>query len=784
MGVSIRVTALAAMIAAGLGGASWVSPLQAADAVQAQGRTRYLIDFAEPGVMDYRGDVVALRATAPETPTAFNVHSEQVQAYSAHLKQVQAAHIADIKALIGRAPDVSHYYLYTTNGIALELTADEAARVATMPGVKAIYPDHEEHLDTYRGPSFIGADTIWNGSQSAAGYATRGKGVVVGIIDSGMNSVHPAFANDPACGFSASNPKLLSARSCATTDTSGVCNGPNPESDAVSSGHGVHTAGIAAGNVLTNAATPSPNLPSEYTSMSGVAPCASLRTYKVCNESTGNCSTAHSRSAVNNAISDGDVRVINFSISGGTSPWSASDNDRDFLNALNANILVAASAGNTSATVTTVAGQVNHRGPWVMTVAASQTDRIFGAGLSAVSPGSPPSNTQNLIANPGSKTPTTVPFSNLPVRLAPTDNALGCDAFPADYFAGGVALIQRGTCSFYIKVDNAAAAGAQAVFIYNNAVGYLNMDTSSQVSSINSYSITQAAGNALAAFVSANGATPTIVSLDPNRAGAVQPDVIADFSLRGPTGGTAGQIADVTKPDITGPGVLIYAPWAPIDGGTDYLVESGTSMSSPHLAGAAALVRSVQPTWTPAEVKSAIQMTASVTGYREDGVTPWTADDIGSGRVDLSKATRAGFVLNETYANFLAANGNGASIKNLNLAQLRSVNNFTGTQTWTRTLRNALPTNTTWTATINAPAGVTLTVTPSTFSFTGAGVNSADTVFKGTFEATPSPETQALTITAASSTTMTAIAFGEIIFTEANNKAPPARFTVAVRGRP
>ena len=79
-------------------------------------------------------------------------------------------------------------------------------------------------------------------------------------------------------------------------------------------------------------------------------------------------------------------------------------------------------------------------------------------------------------------------------------------------------------------------------------------------------------------------------------------------------------------------------------------------MSSPHAAGAATLVRAVQPSWTPAEVKSALMMTAFTGGTKENGTTPWDADDVGHGRLDLTRAARAGMVMNETTANSFAAN--------------------------------------------------------------------------------------------------------------------------------
>ncbi|MBL0162914.1 MAG: S8 family serine peptidase [Xanthomonadales bacterium] len=781
MATSIRVTALAAVIGACLGGSAWTTNVEAAGISEqsASEVNTYLIEFTDAGALHYQGGIGNMRATAPDPGARakkFDAASADTKNYRNYLREQQQSHIATMASLLGHPIDVTHTYEITQSGIAARLTAAEAAKLASAPGVKSIEQEQIYHLDTYRGPTFIGADTVWN-LAVPGGAKSRGKGVVVGVLDSGVNSTHPSFADDASCGFGPADHKLLSARDCASS-SAGVCNGPNPE--AVDSGHGVHTASTAAGNSVTNAASPSPNLVAPYTQMSGVAPCASLRTYKVC--PADSCPGADINAGIQNAIIDG-VDVINFSISGGTSPWSSSESDRKFLDAINADVVVAASAGNTSATITNPVGQVNHRGPWMMTVAASTQDVNMGPGISATGPGTPPANTQNLLSALGSNISAPVPFTDLPIRVSST-NLIGCTAggaFPANFFSGAVALIQRGTCPFTEKVANAVTAGAQQVVIYNNTFGTINMNTDG--ATVPAYSITQAAGSALNTFITANGATPTTASLNARITGAVQGDVLADFSFRGPM---PGNLADLTKPDITGPGVNIYAAGRAADG--DYFTISGTSMSGPHLAGAAALVRAVNPGWTPAEVKSALLLTAKKSGTKEDTTTSWNIDDVGSGRVDLSRAPFAGFVLDETYANFLAANPTGGTIniKELNLPSVRNVGLTVATPnyTWTRVLRNTAFGPSTWNVAVDQPPGVTVTVSPSSFSFTGAGITNPEQIFTGNFEnfaAPGSPETQTITITATTTAAMTNIAFGQVNFTEAGAGSPPAHITVAVK---
>ncbi len=606
---------------------------------------------------------------------------------------------------VGRDVEVPHTFQITHSGISARLTEAEAALVAALPGVTSIERDREFELDTFRGPSFIGAQSIWGAAEPTPATAAQfGKGIVLGVIDSGVNSTLPSFANDARCGFSAADPKMRSMRDCSSS-SGGVCTGPNGTADAT--GHGTHTASTSGGNVINTSVTPPPLIPAPYTQISGVAPCATLRTYRVCE--TNSCSGAALVASFNNVLVDGDIDVINFSISGGGSPWN--DNDRTFLDFVNNDIFVSASAGNTRAETPNPVGNVNHLGPWVMSVASSTHDENpYGGEISAAGPGTPPANTQNIALNiAGVNTGTAGIY---PIRYNPA-NDIGCTStggFPANFFSGAVALIPRGSCTFEEKLNNAAAAGAVAGIIYNNTGGALNMAIGT--ASLPSYSILQAEGLALRAFIDANGVTPTTVNFTP---AAKIADMLSSFSLRGPSRPIA---ADLTKPDITAPGDNIYAGYiAP----NNYAYLGGTSMSSPHVAGAGVLVRAARPSWTPMMVKSALQMTAKRNGVKEDGVSPWHPDDVGSGRAQVDRAVAAGLVMNETYARFVAANPSGGSInmKELNLPSMRNMNcvpNCTFQRTFTSTLGAA----STWNITSESDYGVTVTPSPASFTI-GAG---------------------------------------------------------------
>ena len=718
----------------------------------AEHRERYIVSFAEPGLLHYAGGIASLRATAPSATGTRRLAagSDASRAYSRYLQTQRAAHVAAMAAALGRDVPVTHSYAVTVNGVATELTATEAARVATLDGVEGVRKAGVETVDTYRGPTYIGADAVWNGSAAPLGVGTRGEGIVVGVIDSGAHSTHPSFADDASCGFGATNHKLVSASDCSAS-SGGICTGPSPEANA-ENGHGVHVAGTAVGNRLDLSTTPAPLLPAPYASMSGVAPCAQLRSYKVCE--TDSCDGAAILSGIENAIAD-EVDVVNFSISGGSSPWT--DSDRAFLEAVGADIVVVASAGNTGA-VTNPVGNVNHRGPWVASTAAVTHDRnVVGFGTLAVTgPGTPPATLSAVAIQPGSGLDAGAAATGATLRY-PTANADGCGDFPPGYFDGTFALIDRGDCSFEEKINHAAAAGATAVLVANNDAEPIYMNVGSAI--LPAYSLDQPDGAALKAFLGAAGGTDATIGFVP----ALQRgDALAVFSLRGPT---SGDLVNLTKPDFAAPGVNIYAPFDAAGGEYRYL--SGTSMASPHAAGAAALLRALHPAWTPSEVRSVLQTTAVPNGYGDDATRPWTPEDVGSGRIDVARAARASLVLDETYARFLAANPSGGTLdlRELNLPALRDVD-CTPACVFTRTVTNRGTTPGRWSA-----------------SFDGSREVFDVTIEPAQFDLAPG-ESRTLTLTAAPryGTVMQEIAYGSVALRDATGGSVDQRLSVAIRG--
>lgn len=615
------------------------------------------------------------------------VDAPESRAYLTVLRREQDARLQQISRVVQRSLQPIFRYDVVLNGFALQLSPAEAARIRSLPGVRAVIPDRLEQPLTDTGPAFIGAPEIWNGN-TPGGVGSAGEGVVVGILDTGINFDHPSFADnaDPAYTYPPTTPKGVCAFSGGLYEN--ACNNKligaySFTAEAVTpedtNGHGSHTASTVAGNTLTVASF---NGVANVT-ISGNAPRAQIIAYDVCDEQ--GCAATASVAAVQQAILDG-VDVINYSISGGRNPYD-DPVELAFLEAFDAGIFVAASAGNLHSESSTD-GQVNHVSPWVMTVAASSHNRRFGHLVDVVEP----YNDQllSLFAAPGSG-PKFAGLSSVEIRFD-ENNAIGCSAYSSGFFDEAIALIQRGGCTFATKINNAQAAGAVGVLVFNNAgfafpMGGLNATT------IPSAMLDQEDGEAVREYilmVRNESSLPVKVDISAfDRLVGDYGDIKADFSFRGPS---ANDI-EVLKPDITAPGLEILA--AVGDGDitpspeAEFDLYQGTSMSSPHVAGAAALLKALHTDWSPAAIKSALMTTAKFEGLlKDDRLTPADAFDHGAGRVDLGAAARVGVILDETTANFVAADpANGGDPKTLNLPALQ--NNFcVASCTWTRTFKN------------------------------------------------------------------------------------------------
>jgi uncharacterized repeat protein (TIGR01451 family) len=667
----------------------------------------YIVRLTDPSLAAYKGGIAGFEATSPVVTGArkLDVNAPASQAYLSYLEGKQKEAVNAIQTLLGRTVDLEFQYLNVLNGMAVYASYDEALKIAGLPGVAEVYADKLREMDTDVGPFLIGADSIWTGD-TESGLDTKGEGIIIGMIDSGINHAHPSFADIGGDGYNHDNPYGTGNYFglCETDPAySDFCNdkligaydlypGGSDGGAEDTDGHGSHTSSTAGGNQVEVDIGPVITR-----TIQGVAPHANLIAYKVCDPG---CPDTSSVAAVDHAIED-LVDVLNFSISGGDDPWDDSV-DLAFLEAFGTGIFVSASAGNNGPVT------VAHTGPWNATVAASTHNRVVANTLDVISPTPPPELT-DLAAVPGEGTVLTTDLTGS-ITYDPT-NLTGCTAFSAD-FSGVYALVQRGGCDFVVKVNNAVAAGAIGVVMFNN-VGGPPITMGGLTGTPPAVMLDLADGTALKDYIDASA--PVSIRINDELNLIIKDewqDIMAGFSSTGPSQ------FELVKPDYTAPGVNILAAVAAV--GVDpvqFGFYQGTSMSSPHSAGSAALMLALNPSWSPAEVKSAMSSTAydGLDLYKPDGTTPSDPFDRGSGRLDLSGGGRVGFVLDENYDNFLAANpADGGDPKTLNLASMADYQCL-GECSWTRVLTSTVPYTVTWTTSFSSADGVDATVDPASF---------------------------------------------------------------------
>ena len=280
-------------------------------------------------------------------------------------------------------------------------------------------------------------------------------------------------------------------------------------------------------------------------------------------------------------------------------------------------------------------------------------------------------------------------------------------AFTPGTWTGEIVVCDRGGYALVDKVANAANGGAGAVVIANAAAN--GLQTYAIPHELPSIHLNYADAEALRTWLGSGSGhmatlTDAVVSIE-----NIYGDRMSVSSSRGPN----TPVPDVIKPDVIAPGTDILAAYKTPE---EFNIIGGTSMASPHTAGAALLLRALYPNWTPAMIQSALVSTAiDSVAAKEDWLTPADPFDMGGGRVYASRAVRAGFVLDETIANYQAANpALGGDPSTLNLATLAQ-DACEGSCTWTRVLSSTQDTSVSWTATVTAPPGMILTVDPAAF---------------------------------------------------------------------
>lgn len=712
----------------------------------------YIVQLAEKPVTAYDGGIKGYQATKPRKGQKIDPNSPAVNSYMGYLASRQNA----VMASVGASKKL-HSYGYVFNGFAAELSDAQAQKLAQTPGVLAVTKDEARTLDTSSTPSFLGLDAP-GGPWSQA----KGEGVIIGIVDGGVWPEHPSFSDrtdvngngtkdgklgyqqipgwhgkcTPGEAFNAShcNQKLIGARyyNAGWGGNAGIdaqlpweYNSPRDFG-----GHGTHTATTAGGNANVAATGPA----SVFGSVSGIAPRARIASYKVCWETGagGSCFTTDSVAAIDQAVADG-VDVINFSISGSRTSF------RDpveiaFLFAADAGVFVAASAGNSGPSSSTVA----HPGPWLTTVAAGTHNRdgqgsaTLGngatySGASVATAVTAPLVDSSAVGLPGAD-PTAVALC-----FAAEDNG-GVAVLDPVKVAGKIVVCDRGVTARVNKSLAVQQAGGVGMILTNTSVSSINADFHF-VPTVHLQSTDRVAVKAYAVVAGATATinASTIVYTAPA-------PFTASFSSRGPL--LAGN-GDVLKPDLIAPGQDILAGVAPPgNSGRLFDLYSGTSMSSPHVAGLAALMKEKHPSWSPMAIKSALM----TTGYDVlDGGTPAPNTNPvlifrqGAGHVQPASAFNPGAVYDSSFADWLsflcgAQPGGGCTgvtpmdPSNLNQASI-AIGDMAGRQTVTRTLKNVSGGALTLTPSVTGMAGFSVTVSPSSLTLPKGGTGSFSITF-------------------------------------------------------
>jgi subtilisin family serine protease len=713
----------------------------------------WIVQLAEKPVTAYAGGIKGLQATKPRRGQKIDPNSPAVINYMAFLESRQS----EVLAKVGGGRKL-HSYGYVFNGFAAELTAEQVAKLEQMPGVVAVTKDEARSLDTSSTPDFLGLT-----APGGAWSKTKGEGVIIGIVDGGIWPESLSFSDRtgtngnatkdgklsyqqipgwngrcvPGEEFNAShcNQKLIGARyyNAAWGGNAGIdaqlpweYNSPRDLG-----GHGTHTASTAGGNESVPTTGPA----AVFGTISGIAPRARIAAYKVCWETgaSGSCFSSDSVAAIDQAVADG-VDVINFSISG------SSTNFRDaveiaFLFAADAGVFVAASAGNSGPTSSTVA----HPGPWLTTVAAGTHNRN-GAGSVTLG---------NGVTYPGASVATAVgpaPFvDSTAAGLAGANPSEVALCYPGTLdpavVTGKIVYCDRGVIA---RVDKSLAvqmAGGVGMVMANVAASSLNAD----FHFVPTVHISHLDRPAVKAYAAMPGATATI-----NEATIVYTEpapFTASFSSRGPLRAGGG---DLLKPDLIAPGQDILAAVAPPgNGGRSFDLYSGTSMSSPHVAGLAALMKEEYPNWSPMAIKSALM----TTGYDVlDGGTPAPNTNPvlifrqGAGHVQPNSALDPGLVYDSGWNDWLAficatqpqgldatcnalwSAGYSRDASDFNSPSI-AIGDLAGVQTVTRRLTNVSGAPLTVNSSVTGMGGFTVSVTPTSLTLAPGETKSFEVAF-------------------------------------------------------
>jgi subtilisin family serine protease len=747
----------------------------------------YIVQLRSPSAAEhftslYPRQSGKISATVQGSPAAFSKNAAGVESYAQRLADEQNRVLTRVGA------QKIYSYRYSMNGFAARMTPAEAHKLEHHPEVLQVWEDEVRPLGTSFSPEFLGLFEENVGLRGTPGL--DGEGIIIGVIDSGITPEHPALAdtreaNRPrACRSRWGENTFLGKWLCRRYDkledtlafeppvnwnglcqegpefTAGNCNnkligaryfldgaeagGPIDEGEIFSArdvdGHGTHTATTAAGNKVRASI-----FGTFLGRVEGIAPRARVAAYKACwlrpGDMRASCNTSDLANAIDAAVADG-VHIINYSVGSSLLTTTAPD-DVALLAAAKAGVLTVVAAGNEGPNFNTIGSPAG--GPWVIAAAASSRDGEHSVEAMEVT--TPQSVAARYAVREASFTPRLIDKGPLEGRLVLVDDDDdqledgsagttfdGCEALINDSeLSGNVAFIQRGGCDFDLKVANAEEAGAIAALVFSVAGDATVMTGTAGLSDIPALMIGQADGNLLLDEIDAGLAVEVVLDKSLFLTEADTGNVMGAFSARGP-----GPSEDILKPDVTAPGINILAGFTPDAAnsvaGENFAFLTGTSMSAPHVAGVAALLRQAHPEWSPAAIKSALMTTARQDVNHQDGETAAIPFDFGSGHIEPNAANDPGLVYdvtNDEYDAFACGTASPA-VDQARCASLTAANHsfhavdlnqpsialsrLTSSRTVMRRVTNVSEDSAAYMAEIVPPPGIAVEVTPSTLS--------------------------------------------------------------------